>query len=439
MRIDHLEVENFKKFKKQTVDLHPHFTLLVGDNGSGKTSVLDALAIAAGIWLVEVPDSKLAYSERKIIPSEIRLEPERKGDRVQFIERRPVIVRATGQIGDHSGVSWTRQIRSDSKSKRTSNADAKKALEIIHAIYDRDATGEHVLCPVLAYYGAGRAWLPSNQRLPAESKLNGRARRWAAFYDCFNERIRFDELNKWFHRETTAAGNLGGRMRPGFEVVRRAILRCVPDSDGVWFDSDYEQIVFSIGRNAQPFENLSAGQKMMLALVADLAIKAVTQNAFLLPPDKLGPGDDPLPLVLQQTPGVVLIDELDVHLHPKWQRRVATDLKETFPSIQFVCTSHSPQVIGEVMSEEIRLLDEDVTIPPRSYGIDSNRVLEEVMDAKERSEPIETLLRKLFVLIDREDFAVAQEVLRDVEAKLGSDDPEVTRARTLMTFLESKI
>lgn len=439
MRIDHLEVENFKKFKKQALSLHPHFTLLVGDNGTGKTSILDALAIAAGIWLVEVPDSKLAYSERKIIPSEIHLDAEKKGDRVQFLERRPVTVRAVGQIGEYRDVAWARQIRKESKSKRTSNADARQALEIIRTIYDRDATGENILCPVLAYYGAGRAWLPSNQPLLSASPSNGRPRRWAAFYDCFNERIRFGELNQWFHRETTAAGNRGGRMRPGFEVVRRAVLKCVPGSEAMWFDSDYDQIVLSIGGNAQPFENLSAGQRMMLALVADLAIKVVTQNAFLIPAEELGADDHPLPRVLQKTPGVVLIDELDVHLHPKWQRRVATDLKTTFPNIQFVCTSHSPQVIGEVLPEEIRLLEEDVTIPPRSYGIDSNRVLEELMDAKERTESVETSLQDLFKLIDKEDFAAAHKALLDVEEKLGPDDPEVNRARTLMTFLESKI
>lgn len=439
MRIHHLEIGNFKKFTKQVFDLHRQFTLLVGDNGSGKTSVLDALAIASGIWLVEVPDSKLAYSDRKILPSEIRLRAEKKGDRIQFQERRPVIIRAIGEIGGHPNVSWTRQMPAQSKSRRTSNSDAKRALEFIRSIYARDAAGEEVLCPVLAYYGAGRAWLPSNQRVPGESKGRGPARRWAAFYDCFNERIRFDELNKWFHRETTAAGNLGGRMRPGFEVVRRAILLCVPGSDGVWFDSDRDQIVFSIDGSAQPFENLSAGQRMMLALVADLAIKAVTQNAFLLPPDRLGPQDEPLPQVLQQTPGIVLIDELDVHLHPKWQRRVATDLKQTFPNIQFVCTSHSPQVIGEVRPEEIRLLDEQVTTPPRSYGIDSSRVLEEVMDAKPRNESVEITLRNLFTSIDKEDFKTAQELLQKLESALGPDDPEITRARTLMTFLESKI
>jgi predicted ATP-binding protein involved in virulence len=227
-------------------------------------------------------------------------------------------------------------------------------------------------------------------------------------------------------------------MRPGFEAVRRAILRCVPDADEIWFDPDREQIVLSIQGNAQPFDNLSAGQRMMLALIADLAIKAITQNAFLLPPDELGPPSGPLPEVLQQTPGVVLIDELDVHLHPKWQRRVATDLKETFPGIQFVCTTHSPQVIGEVKPEEIRLLDEEVAIPPRSFGIDSSRILEEVMGAPTRNKPVENLLRRLFELIDKEDFDAARNVLNEVEAKLGPDDPEITRAHTLMTFLESK-
>jgi predicted ATP-binding protein involved in virulence len=311
------------KFQKQTVDLHPHFTLLVGENGSGKTSLLDALSVAAAIWLVEAPDSALYGKGRNILESEIRVEPERKGDRIQFQQRRPVVIRATGRIGQRESVSWTRQIRADGK--RTSNAEAKEALACVRGIYERDSAGENVLCPVLAYYGAGRAWLPSNERVP-KPKSNGPARRWAAFYDCFNQRIRFAELQRWFNREATERGNRAGRWRPGFDVVRRAILRCVPDADDIWFDADRQQIVLSIGANAQPFDNLSAGQRMMLALVADLAIKAATQNAYLLPPDELGPEDDPLPRVLRETPGVVLIDELDVHLHPRWQRRVANDI-----------------------------------------------------------------------------------------------------------------
>lgn len=436
MRIDLLEIENFKKFDRQTLALHPRFTLLVGDNGAGKTTVLDALAVAAAIWLVDPPDSLLNNSGRNVGATEIRLEPEMKGDRIQFRERRPVKVRATGRIGDQEDVTWTRQIRPDGI--RTSNADARQALERVKKIYERDSAGESVLCPVLAYYGAGRAWLPSNEKI-RKAKTNGPARRWAAFYDCFNERIRFSALQQWFSRETIERGNRRGRWRPGFEVVRRAVLRCVPDSDDVWFDTDRDQIVLSIARNAQPFDNLSAGQRMMLALVADIAIKTVTQNAYLLPRDELGPEDDPWPRVLRQTPGLVLIDELDVHLHPKWQRRIASDLKETFPGIQFACTSHSPQVIGEVGPEEIRLLDgSEVTTPQRSFGVDSSRILEELMDAKSRDGSVEDILSRLFKLIDKEDFDHARKILPELEGKLGPDDPEVTRARTLMSFLESK-
>ena len=436
MRIDRLEIENFKKYRQQTFEFHPQFTLFVGENGAGKTTVLDALAVAAGVWLVETPDSTLAGSRREIFPTEIRLEPEIKGDRIQFRERRPVKVQATGRIGDHESVSWTRQIRPDGK--RTSNSEAKEALAYVKDIYTRDSAGENVLCPVLAYYGAGRAWLSSNERVPKATK-NGPARRWAAFYDCFNERIRFAELQKWFSRESVERGNRSGRWRPGFEAVRRAVLQCVPGADDVHFDPDRDQIVLSIGRHVQPFDNLSAGQRMMLALVADLAIKSVTQNAYLLPPDDL-PAGEQLPKVLKETPGVVLIDELDVHLHPKWQRRVARDLKETFPSIQFVCASHSPQVIGEVKPEEIRLLDSDeVTTPERSFGIDSSRILEEVMDAPSRNDSVKDLLRQLFHLIDQEDFSGVRNLLPEVEAKIGVDDPEVTRARALVKFLETDL
>jgi predicted ATP-binding protein involved in virulence len=436
MRIDRLEIENFKKFSWQTFDLHPHFTLLVGDNGAGKTTVLDALAVAAGVWLVEPPDTMLAGSHREIFATEIRIEAEMKGDRIQFSERRPVKVQATGRIGDRERISWTRQIRKDGK--RTSNADAKEALALVRDIYERDSAGAHVLCPVLAYYGAGRAWLSSNERIPKAHK-NGPARRWAAFYDCFNERIRFAELRKWFSRESVERGNRSGRWRPGFEAVRRAVLSCIPDADDIRFDSDRDQIVLSIDGQSQPFENLSAGQRMMLALVADLAIKAITQNAFLLPPDEL-PSGEQLPEVLKNTPGVVLIDELDVHLHPKWQRRVSQDLKETFPGIQFVCTTHSPQVIGEARPEEIRSLDDgEVTTPERSFGIDSSRVLEELMDAPSRDAAVHNDLRRLFQLIDQEDFGGARTLLPEIEAQIGPDDPEIVRARTLMSFLESEV
>src|SRR5208282_922381 len=98
--------------------------------------------------------------------------------------------------------------------------------------------------------------------------------------------------------------------------------------------------------------------------------------------------------VLRKSPGVVLIDELDVHLHPKWQRRVATDLKETFPGIQFVCTSHSPQVIGEVSRDEVILLtSEGVKRPSVALGADANWILDHVMEGSSSETPNARLLQ----------------------------------------------
>jgi predicted ATP-binding protein involved in virulence len=438
MRIDKLEVRNFKKFAEQTFELHPQFTLLVGENGSGKTSVLDALAVALGVWLVDVPDSDLANSRRWIYyPADVRLEPTQQGDRTLFREATTgVMVRAVGRIDDRD-LSWTRQI---SPGKRlTRNSGAREAIEFIADCYKRANAEERIILPVIAYYGAGRAWLPHRERSRQKSKPNGPARRWAAFYDCLNERIRLTDLADWFQGEAIAAVNRGGQFRPGFEVVRRAVLRCVPGADAMWYDGDRKEIVLSISGHAQPFGNLSAGQRMMLALVADIAIKAVTQNNFLVPPDALAAEAEPLPRVLAQTPGVVLIDELDVHLHPRWQRRVASDLKTTFPKIQFICTSHSPQVIGEVSPEEIRLLDEPHAggRPAHSFGLDSNAVLEEIMGADSRNQRCRQAIDAVEQALEDANLEVARQRLQELKQLQYGDTRDTTRLEATINNLEA--
>ena len=327
MRIDRIELRNFKKFAQATFEFpRPvngpadagSFHVLIGENGTGKTSILDAVAVALGVWLERVPDSLLANSRRRLTKNEKRLTATQQGDRMQFQRVLDTMsVLATGTILDRVGVSWGQSLPVGKTN--VSNAVSKEVMTLIWSAYERIGRGEQVLLPVICYYGAGRAWLAHNERNKAKAKSNGPANRWEAFYDCLNERIRVADLAHWFQGEHIAMGNRQGRYRPGFEVVRRAVLACVPGADGIWYDSDSEEIALSISGNPQPFGNLSAGQRVMLALVADLAIRMVTQNNFLVPANVLGPEDEPLPRVLAQTPGVVLIDELDVHLHPKWQ------------------------------------------------------------------------------------------------------------------------
>ena len=441
MRIDRLEIKNFKKFSDYTLDLHPQFTLLIGDNGTGKTSILDALAIAAGVWLVNSPDTNLNYSRRNILRSEIRLESISTDTITQFIERKPTQIKAIGIINEQS-VQWLRQIKTNGS--RTSNSEAKKALDIISRLFQQVEAGEKIWLPIIAYYGAGRSWLPSNQRDPKALTNTSPSRRWDAFSDCFEERIRIADLHTWFQKEAIASVNRQGQMRSGYKVVKFAILRCIPNANDLWFDGDRGEIVIAIDGQPQPFSNLSAGQKMMVALIADLAIKIVTQNASFLS-EEIDIENQALPQILQQTSGLVMIDEIDVHLHPKWQRQVVDDLKNTFPAVQFVCTTHSPIITSEVEAKCIRFLEYEAenggtisTIPSESYGLDANRVLDELMGASERNKEVTQNLHKMFQLIDDEDFDMARQAMIPLITKIGDRDPEITRAQTLIKFLEGK-
>ena len=429
MRINRLHIENFKKFRRteQPFELHKQFTLFVGDNGSGKTSVLDALAVALGLWHKAAPGS----GWRNILHEEVWLEPVRAGDRTQFEPRLPSLVTVEGRIGDRENLKWTRMIRQGGT--RTTNAEARKAEEAIVETVQA-AKAQRAPLPVLAYYGAGRAWLPTNKR-PTFRLSQRKPQQFDAYRQCLDTRIRDQELNQWFLLEI-AATNGHGEGRPGFRAVKQAVLGCIPEADGLRYDTDLKEIVLSIQGFEQPFYNLSAGQRMMLAMVTDIAIKAVTLNSYMLGSDH--PGSRNPMYVLEKSPGVVLIDELDVHLHPKWQRRVATDLKRTFPKVQFVCTSHSPQVIGEVLPEEVRFLDDGrVSTPTRTFGINSDRVLDELMrGGSSRNAETKRKLGELAAAIDREDFSQSQRLLQEVEDILGEQDPEVTHYRTLISFLQ---
>jgi predicted ATP-binding protein involved in virulence len=434
MRLHRLELHNFKGFEQQTFEFPCQFNLLVGNNGSGKTNVLDAAAVALGIWLVEPPDKKLVTSRRSIFEKEIRLWPEPVGDRVQFQPCHPVFVKAIGQIADKKDVQWTSAIKE--AGKNVTRPDSQTALSTIRKVFASNSNGNRTICPVIAYYGAGRAWLPSKQIGKKSQESHEPARRWKAFHDCLSERIRFQDLVDWFRSETIASANRGGRMRPGFEAVKRAILQCVPEADGAWYDDDQKDIILSLGGQAQPMKNLSAGQRMMLAVVGDLAIRCITQNAHLLPADELGPEDNPLPRVLKETPGVALIDELDVHLHPKWQRRVATDLKRTFPLIQFICTSHSPQVIGEVMPEELQFLKNGVASRNcgQSFGMDSNWILSVLMDADPMDEGVERRLDEIKTLLVEGNIDQATAILNELRGEVGNSGAIQRAASSIERF-----
>jgi hypothetical protein len=138
---------------------------------------------------------------------------------------------------------------------------------------------------------------------------------------------------------------------------------------------------------------------------------------------------------------LVLIDEIELHLHPKWQRDVLQRLRDIFKACQFVVTTHSPLVLGEVPARCVRFLEfvngrVGVTVPTEAYGMDANRILQEFMGAPVRNRQVDGELKTLFELIDQERFDEARSAIAALERKLGEDEPELTRASSLIRFLE---
>jgi predicted ATP-binding protein involved in virulence len=137
---------------------------------------------------------------------------------------------------------------------------------------------------------------------------------------------------------------------------------------------------------------------------------------------------------------VVLIDEIDLHLHPKWQRQIVHNLTAAFPCCQFIATTHSPQVIGEVEHDRIQIVaDGQVYSPTHSYGVDSSRVLEEVMDSTSRTSKAQDLISRTSEAIGEQRFGDARHLVDELEAMTENpSDAEVTRLRTLLDFVEGK-
>ena len=422
MRIDRIKLNNYKKFDTFEVALDPQFNLFVGENASGKTTILDAITVGLDSWFIGM---KGVQGIGSIDQDEVHVIPYPHGDVVSFEKQFPAQVEFEGLVMGRK-VSWSRELARDRG--RTTTVGAKDLAVIATEADDLVRQGKSVTLPLVCTYGTERLWFESPERKRASKRESVKQypSRFDGYRNCTTFEIQETDLLTWFRAEVSASQQRRSETA-ALAVIKGAIVDCVEDAQDVYYDERYQELILVMKQMGhQMFSNLSDGQRVMLTLIGDLARRAIALNPHLEKD------------VLKQTPGVVSIDELDLHLHPRWQRRVIHDLKETFPKIQFIATTHSPQLVGEALPHEIRILEDGAaTTPTHSFGIDSSRILEEVINASARNEETKELLTKMAEQIDREELSEAKKTLGEVERKLGQGDPEVTGANTLISLLES--
>ena len=422
MRVTHLKLANIRAIESAEFDFQPGFNLVAGINGVGKTTVLRALA--ACLSSVVKHANRLGSKAIRLNTMDIRIgtgaldvqcgfESGHRNEQYSYILHKS----RESAVPQRDSVGLPREQTYDTPDK--ADFDGTPPLP--------STGGEPGGRPLAILFSTNRS-VPSN-RAPSRSSAAGGVT--AAFSGALasNRELRLAEFKAWMRVQEEISLERP-RAKRVLGAFGHALTRFLPDYSYLHLadenDDAGELLLVRGGTAALPIQQLSDGERGVLAIVLDLTRRLAQANPLMENP-------------AAEAEAVVLIDEIELHLHPGWQRRIVKNLTETFPKCQFIATTHSPQVVGEVEPDRVHIMsDGDVYSPRHSFGVDSSRVLEEVMDAHSRNADIQEVLQGISRRVEEDRFDDARNLLRNLADLVGDDDPEVTRVRTLLEFLEDE-
>jgi predicted ATP-binding protein involved in virulence len=438
MRLTSLKVTNVRAIETAEFQFRPGFNLIVGVNGVGKSTVLDALRICFSRILPSTTDSRaksMSFATRDIRSGFPFLEAEMSlafgDDEFRFTRRQ---WREAFAPDDVENLERLRREILNSERLRDRARNLLRELEESQGVSDSDAfapsQAEFKIATRLAPVAPNCIFFSTNRSVASyasTSKSRAVGGKSAAYAEALIPRpLYVAQFSEWMRVQEALSREQSAAKRH-LQVLRSAVSRFLPAYEDLRPGEDQSsRLVINRAGSALDVGQLSDGERGVLALVLDLARRLSQANPSL---------DDPL----SDGGAVVLVDEIDLHLHPKWQRQIIHNLTATFPRCQFIATTHSPQVIGEVEHDRIQIIaNGEVYSPTHSFGVDSSRVLEEIMDTDPRAQEIKALLSQISQDVGKQRYESARGLLARLVDRVGEDDPEVTRIRTLLDFMEGE-
>lgn len=420
MYIDSIVLKNYRCYEQLEVKLNKEYTVLVGINGAGKSTILDAVSTALGSYIAGfdgIVSNSIGYDDAHRKMYEL-------GSRVDYEEQYPVEIEALGHVEGQELV-WKRSLYA--RNGKTHMKDAKPIMEYGAKLQEKVRQGDkNTVLPLIAYYGTGRLYMQKRQKRNLLS--NQKFSRTTGYEDCLASASNDKLMMRWFE-QMTAIQLEEQREIPELEIVKKAMGKCFSGAmskDNVakfqYRMKTHEiEIEYKKGDHYEklPMRMLSDGLKITISMVADIAYRMAVLNPQLL--------DN----ILQETPGIVLIDEVDMHLHPEWQRRIVEDLHYIFPKIQFIVTTHSPSVLANVTKEHVLLLEDGKAFVPhnKTYGRDVTSILREMMKVEVRPEIVVNLKNQFYKVLAEENYQEAKKLLDELERILGENDSDFVHAK----------
>lgn len=436
MRITKLQLKNYRCYRNFTLEFEDDLTVIVAENGKGKSAILDALVVAVGPYLGCFNGTKTYNFEDNDV---MQVQEDKNGDKLRILRMQrqyPVLLEAEGYLDGEKAV-WRRELLR--QGARTTIKHAKPLADygrrLQKAIHEK--ADESIVLPVIAFYGTTRMWEDGKLLAGNRKKIN--MERDSGYYEAIEPSSTYQTFGHWFQYAALSAMEFDcyikekesqqeNPYREVLKAVSRAIGTCV--SSMGWKDIDYsvalQSLVITNDKvGTLPVSALSDGIRSVISMVADIAYRMVRLNPDL--------GAE----VALKTPGIVLIDEVDMHLHPSWQQTVVTDLRRAFPQVQFIITTHSPQVLSTVPPRCIRALRWDdgqveVYSPEFSLGAESYQLLKEIqnVDTRPQALPIVKTLMRYLELVSEDKWDSSEAIkLREELDKWGKDrEPALLRA-----------
>lgn len=421
MKLKSITLQNFKGIEKLTISLDGKTTVLFGINGVGKSTILRAV----DLLYVNIIGRLTGTGKKKLAELDY--------DDISYGKSRADI-NAVFSFEDSMEMQYSRSI--DRATGKKNNTDELKLLvEKFQNSYlvkgHDDGNGNWIEeadsknMPVFVNYGVNRSVLDVPVRASKEQfvKLD-------AFDKAIESTIDFRNLFKWFRNQEDIENQAKVRENPEYEdkslsVVKHAMLAMLDGFEDIHIDRKPLEMKVKKDGKYLTINQLSDGEKCTIALFGDLARRMALAN----------PGrENPL-----EGTGVVLIDELDLHMHTSWQRKVLGVLKDTFPNIQFIITTHSPQILGETdhTFNLLYMFKDGKRISLKSYksfmGWDTNVILEEVMNTTSVNQDIKRMIEKMYVFIDEKEFDKAEAMADLLDEKSNGYAEGVAKARVLIS------
>ena len=415
MKIQTLTLQNFRGIENVSLPLQSGLTVIAAVNGGGKTTTLDALALLLS-WLT-ARTKRDSGKGRYIKDVEIKNGAKFSLISVQTSHGEWLI--AKSRVGT-SGISMSNFT----------------ALQEIVRHFRHQLEIENSL-PVFAFYPVNRA--VRDDDFPKRIRVKHEFDPISVYDDFLTSSSSFRLFFEWFReREDIENENLRTNgilnnvdtpefLDPQLQAVRSALEKFLPEYHDFRIKRQPLRMAVTKGDQEIRIDSLSMGETCFIALIGDIARRLAIAN-----PRKQNP---------LEGEGVILIDEIDLHLHPAWQRRAITTLTEVFPNVQFVVTTHSPQILSEVPANSIRLLYQEnnvikFTIPKQSIGLNSAEILRELMDDPGINSTVPKRLEEIAAEIDHDEFDAARELIEKLKADLNGSIPDIVEAEATIAMLE---